>query len=65
MKKQTGRKKKINYEKITSNRFIAFLVVILVLFSLVTLKIINVMFFEKDDYNNLLAELTHSSRKNL
>ena len=51
--------KKINYDKIISARFTLFLVVILLLFSAVIVKIVDVMVVKKDEYTNKLNVLDY------
>lgn len=51
--------KKINYDKIISARFTLFLVVILLLFSAVIIKIVDVMVVKKDEYTNKLNVLDY------
>ena len=55
------KKKKTNYDKITSNRFTLFLIVTLILFSLVFIKIIDVMIINKKTHTDNLAVLTYST----
>lgn len=52
--------KRVNYDKVISNRFIIFFVVILILFSVLTVKIVNVMLFNKEKYTKSLDKLTHT-----
>ncbi len=54
------RRKKINYDKVTKTRFIVFLIVIILLFSIVGIKIVNVMIFNNKEYKTELADLTHT-----
>ena len=61
MRKINKRKIKTNYEKVTNNRFISFLIVILVLFTVVTIKIINVMLLENNKYKEQIKTLTYST----
>ena len=58
--KRFKRKKKTNYDKITKNRFITFLIIIALLFSIVGVKIVNVMIFDNKDYTIALNNLTYT-----
>ena len=58
--KRFKRKKKTNYDKITKNRFIAFLIIIALLFSIMGVKIVNVMIFDNKDYTIALNNLTYT-----
>ena len=60
MRKLNKYKKKIDYEKIINSRLILFLVIIIVLFTTLSIKIISVMVFEKDKYQNNLTKLNYS-----
>lgn len=59
MEKNT-RRKKFNYDRIINNRFIIFFVVILILFSALGIKIVDVMLLNKDKYSKSLAKLTYT-----
>ena len=59
--KRKKAKKKTNYEKVIKHRFLVFLVVILILFGVVTVKMINVMIFNTKEYEEQLASLTYST----
>ena len=58
MKKNT---KKNNYDKIISARFTLFLVVILILFSMVLVKVFDVMVIKNKEYSDKLAILDYST----
>ena len=60
MRKLNKYKKKIDYEKIINSRLILFLVIIIVLFTTLSIKIISVMVFEKDKYQKNLTKLNYS-----
>lgn len=60
MKKLNRLKKKIDYDKIVSNRFIIFFIVILLLFGVVSIRIVNVMLLNNDKYSKQLAVLTYT-----
>ena len=59
MKKINKNRKKVNYDKIITKRFFVLLVVTVALFSILTLKIIDVMLVKKDKYVDQLAILTY------
>ena len=52
--------KKINYEKVTNRRIIIIGVVILILFSIVITKLVDVMIINKEKYTKELNELTYT-----
>ena len=52
--------KKINYNQIISRRFLIFLVVLLLLFSVVGIKLYSVMIVKKDEYKSELKELSYT-----
>ena len=56
--KKNKRRKKINYDKITTNRFIVLIVFTVILFIIVGIKITNVMVFENKEYKTSLNNLT-------
>ena len=56
--KKNKRRKKINYDKITTNRFIILIVFTVILFIIVGIKITNVMVFENKEYKTSLNNLT-------
>lgn len=60
MKRLNKPKRKINYDKIVNNRFIIFFIVILFLFGIVTVKIVDVMLFNKEKFADQLAILTYT-----
>lgn len=60
MKKLNKLKKKIDYDKIVSNRFIIFFIVILLLFGVVSIRIVNVMLLNNDKYSKQLAVLAYT-----
>ena len=60
MRRLNKRSKKKNYDKIVNNRFITFFVVILIMFGLITVRVINVMLLNNNKYNEDLALLTHT-----
>ncbi len=59
MKRINKRRKRINYDKVINHRFIAFLVVILILFGIVLVKLSNVMLVEKKEHQDKLDRLTN------
>ena len=59
MKKINKRRKKINYDKVISHRFIAFLIVILLFFGIVLFKLTSVMIVEKNEHVDKLDHLTN------
>lgn len=59
MKRINKRRKKINYDKVINHRFIAFLVVILILFSAVLIKLTSVMIIEEKEHTDKLNRLTN------
>ena len=61
MKKNKTNKKHVNYDKIISARFTLFLVVILLLFSIVFIKVVDVMIINKKDYSHQLALLDYKT----
>ena len=54
------KEKKINYNQIISRRFLIFLVVLLLLFSVVGIKLYSVMIVKKDEYKSELKELSYT-----
>ena len=50
--KRYKKKKNTNYEKITNRRFIVFFVVITMLFTILGIKMVNVMVINKKEYIN-------------
>ena len=54
------RKKKIEYDKIINRRFIVYFLLILFLFTTVTIKITNVMIFKEKEYSIALNDLTYT-----
>ena len=54
-------RKKKNYDKITKNRFLIFLIGIISLFSIVFIKISSLMVFHQKEYTEALAHLTFST----
>ena len=52
--------KKINYEKVTNRRIIIIGIVILILFSIVITKLVDVMIVNKEKYTEKLNELTYT-----
>ena len=61
MKKTNKKKKKLNYDKIINRRFIVFLIAILILFSLIILKVVDVMFVNGKEYKENLTNLTYTT----
>ena len=61
MAKSNKRRKKLNYDKIISNRFILLLIVTILLFSIVIVKIINVMVINHNKYKEDLSVLTYTT----
>ena len=61
MKKTNKRRKKLNYDKIINRRFIVFLIVIIVLFSLLLFKVVDVIFVNGKEYKEDLTTLTHTT----
>ena len=53
-------KRKSNYDIIINRRFVLFLIVILLLFSIVIIKISDVMIFKNKEYNKTLLRLNHT-----
>jgi len=60
MKRLNKKKKKINYDKVINNRFIIFFVVTIILFSIVTIRLIDVIFINSAKYSEELSYLTHT-----
>ena len=60
MRRLNKKVKQLNYEKIINSRLILFLVIIIVLFSLITVRIVSVMLINQDKYNKELTRLTYS-----
>lgn len=60
MAKLNKSKKKLDFDKITTKRFSIFLIVILLLFSAIIIKIVDVMILNKTQYINQLAKLTYT-----
>ena len=54
------KRKVINYDKVINKRIVIFLVVTLILFFIVTVKLVNVMIIDKDKYSENLDNLTYS-----
>lgn len=61
MRRLNKQKKKKNYEKITRRRFVVFLFIILLLFSIITVRLVDVMLKDKKSYEKKLAVLTYST----
>ncbi len=61
MKKVSKRVKKYNYDKITNKRFTIFMIAILVVFSIVCIKLIDVMLIQNKKYDEKLQELVHTT----
>ena len=59
MKKLNKKRKKIDYEKIISKRFLAFFVVIICLFILICIKTVDVMIIKNKKFNEDLSYLTY------
>ncbi len=59
--KRYKKKKNTNYEKITNRRFIVFFVVITMLFTILGIKMVNVMVINKKEYTSKLNQLTYST----
>lgn len=53
--------KKINYNQITSKRFVVFLVVVLLLFGILGIKLYTVMVVDAKDYKENLEELSYTT----
>ena len=54
------RRKKNNYDNIIKTRFIVFLIINILLFSIVGIKIVNVMIFNNKEYTTALNNLTYT-----
>ncbi len=61
MRRLNKQKKRLNYEKITRRRFMVFLFIILLLFSIITVRLVDVMIKDKKEYEKKLAILTYST----
>ena len=59
MKKINKIRKRINYDKVINHRFIAFLVVILLFFSVLLIKLTSVMVVDNKEYSAKLNKLTN------
>lgn len=55
------KKKKINYNKVLQHRVIVFMMGIIFLFSVVMIKVVNVMVVDKKEYKDQLARLTYTT----
>ena len=60
MKKLNKKVKKRNYGKIIQNRFLVFLIVMILIFGVIMIKIANVMIYNKKQYENSLSQLTYT-----
>lgn len=60
MRKLNKKSKNNNYNKIINNRFIAFFVVLIIMFSFIFIGLINVMIINNSKYQESLALLTYS-----
>ena len=60
MKKLNRRKKQLNYDIIINKRFIVFLILLIIAFSIVSFKIVEVMVVNKEKYQTVLNSLTHT-----
>jgi len=58
--KKTKSIKKINYDKVIQKRIMVFLVVIVVLFSILIVKMVDVMLFNKKTYSDDLVRLSYT-----
>ena len=61
MKRLNKKRKKKNYERIINNRFITFFVVILLSFTVISIKIVNVMVLNEKKYDKELSLLTYTT----
>ncbi len=61
MRKRHKKKKKFNYEKILQHRLLILLIGTLSLFTMIMIKIVNVMILKEDDYSTQLAQLTYTT----
>ena len=55
------KKKKVNYNKVLQHRVIVFMIGIVFLFSIVMIKVFDVMMVKSKDYNSQLAKLTYTT----
>ena len=60
MHKLNKKRKKVNYDKVIEHRVILFLLGIILLFSIVTVKLLMVMVFNQKKYTDSLAKLTYT-----
>ena len=60
-KKKAKTRKKINYDKIIKNRFLIFLIVMIMLFGAVIFKVIDVMVIDSNKYKKSLDKLTYTT----
>lgn len=60
MSKRKKKQKNVNYDKIVNKRFLVFLIVILLTFSIVLVKMVNVMIIKNKEYEDQLARLTYT-----
>ena len=59
--KRYKKKKNINYEKVTNRRFIVFFIIITILFTVLGIKMVNVMVIDNKEYTKKLNQLTYST----
>ena len=60
MRKLNKKRKKINYDKILEHRVIIFLMGIILLFGIITTKVVMVMIIDQNKYTDSLARLTYT-----
>ena len=60
MKRLNRKRKTINYDVVTSKRFIFLIVIIFVLFSIISIKLYNVMVLNNKKYSSILGDLTYT-----
>ena len=60
MKRLNRKRKQVNYNRIISNRFIAFFVVFIILFIFIFYGLINVMIIRKEELTDSLEKLTYA-----